>query len=360
MPLKESKLSPESLVKKLPALDGAGVLIVGDIMLDEYLIGDAARISPEAPVPVVLVEEERFMLGGAGNVARNISALGGKPYLISACGDGAGSDKLRAILDQAALEVDMVPLKGRPAATKTRVLARGQQLVRIDRENVAPFSQAETEAVLAAIEKRWHDFSVLIISDYNKGIVSRQFMDGLERIRQKYACGPSGPLGVAHDGSQSGHSPKILVDPKTGNFPLYQHMDLLTPNTQETGEGAGLPVRNRDEIIAAGRGIFAKIHCKHLLTTLGARGMALFNSPDDIVHIPTVAREVFDVSGAGDTVIATLALSLAGGLSLLESCIIANFAAGNVVAEVGTAVTSRERVAEAILRLGSLPVERWV
>lgn len=343
MPLKDAQLTPESLVGKLPSLGGAGVLIVGDIMLDEYLIGDAARISPEAPVPVVLIEEDRFMLGGAGNVARNISALGGKPYLISACGDGAGSERLGGILRESGLEAALVPLKGRPASTKTRVLARGQQLVRIDREDAAPFSPEETGAVLAAVDERWESSPVLIISDYNKGIVSRDFMAGLEGIRRR-----------------RGRSPKILVDPKTGNFPLYRNMDLLTPNTQETGEGAGLPVRDQAEIIAAGRAIFDKIHCKQLLTTLGARGMALFNGPEDILHIPTAAREVFDVSGAGDTVIASLALALSGGLSLLESCMVANFAAGNVVAEVGAAVTSREKVAEAILRLGSLPVERWV
>lgn len=354
MPLQASGLSPESLVQKLGALSGAGVLIVGDIMLDEYLIGDAARISPEAPVPVVLIEEDRFMLGGAGNVARNIAALGGRPCLISACGDGAGSERLKGVVDSSGLETHLVPLRGRAASVKTRVLARGQQLVRIDRENAAPFNSIETAAVLAAVEERWDSYAVLIISDYNKGLVSRDFMSGLEKIRERRG-GQGGPGGA----SLAGAGPKILVDPKTGNFPLYQNMYLLTPNAQETGEGAGMPVKTQEEIIAAGRAIFSKINCKHLLTTLGARGMALFAGPDDIVHIPTAARKVFDVSGAGDTVIASLAVALAGGLPLLESCMIANFAAGNVVAEVGAAVTSQEKVAEAILRLGSLPLERW-
>lgn len=342
MPLKDGKLTPDALIEELDRLNGAPVLIVGDIMLDEYLIGDAARISPEAPVPVVLVEKERFMLGGAGNVARNISALGGRPRLISACGDGAGSDRLRGILRDTGVDSRLVPLKGRPAATKTRVLARGQQLVRIDREDAAPLAAPETAAVLGALDEAWDESPVLIISDYDKGIVSSAFMAGLEGIR-----------------TRRGRSPKIFVDPKTGNFPLYRNMDLLTPNTLETGAGAGLPVRNRAEILAAGRAIFEKIQCRRLLTTLGANGMALFNGPADVLHIPTVAREVFDVSGAGDTVIAALALAQAAGLGLLESCMIANFAAGNVVAEVGTAVTSLEEVAEAIRSLGALPVERW-
>lgn len=342
MPLQERNLSPELLAGQLSALSGAEVLIVGDIMLDEYLIGDASRISPEAPVPVVLVEEERFMLGGAGNVARNIKAMGGCPCLISACGDGAGSDRLKKLLGDTGVEARLSPLAGRPAPTKTRVMARGQQLVRIDREDASAFSAEETKAVLKNVEKFWDRCAVMVLSDYNKGMISREFMNGLADIRKK-----------------RGNGPKVLVDPKTSNFHLYQNMDLLTPNTQETGEGAGLPVRNQDEIIAAGREIFKKINCKHLLTTLGAKGMALFNGPDDILHIPTVARKVFDVSGAGDTVIGTLALGLAAGLPLLEACMIANFAAGNVVAEVGAAVTTQQKVAEAIKRLGELPVERW-
>lgn len=340
MPLKE--LTPEKLIEQLSTLGGAVVLIVGDIMLDEYLIGDALRISPEAPVPVVLVDKERFMLGGAGNVARNISALGGKPCLISACGDGHNSDKLKDILGESGVEFSLLPLKGRPAATKTRLMARGQQLVRIDREDATPFTQAETAELLGRIHERWSNTRVLIISDYNKGIVNRDFMEGLQEIR-----------------SGSPHEVMIMVDPKTSNFPLYQNMGLLTPNTLETGESAGLPVRNQEEIISAGKAIFNKIHCQHLLTTLGANGMALFNGPDDVLHIPTVAQKVFDVSGAGDTVIGTLALALAAGLPLVESCMIANFAAGNVVGEVGTAVTSQEKIAEAIRKLGSLPIERW-
>lgn len=344
MPLKNISVNPESLIERLSALLDSRVLIVGDVMLDEYLIGDASRISPEAPVPVVLVENERYMLGGAGNVARNISALGGRPCLISACGSqGNGARLIKELLDSSQVESCLVSLANRQPSIKTRILARGQQLVRIDREDAAPLSQDESMAILAAIEERWDDYPVIIISDYNKGIINQRFMDGLEAIRKKRPA-----------------APKILVDPKTSNFHLYQHMDLLTPNTLETGEGAGMPVRNQEEIIAAGRVIIDKLHCRQLLTTLGANGMALFNGPQDILHIPTVAREVFDVSGAGDTVIASVALALAGGLSLLESCIIANFAAGNVVAELGTAVTSREKVAEAIKLLGSLPVERWL
>lgn len=336
-------VTPGQLIKKLDALCGAHVLIVGDVMLDEYLLGDASRISPEAPVPVVLIEEQRYMLGGAGNVARNISALGGRPTLISACGDGHNSALLQQLLQSEKIGADLLLLQGRPAATKTRVMARGQQLVRIDREDASPFSPEATSTLLQKLEKAWPTARVLIVSDYNKGIVNKDFVEGLQKIRQAH----SNPV-------------QVLVDPKPRNFALYQNMDLLTPNTQETGEAAGLPVRGKEEIIAAGQAIFNKIHCRHLLTTLGAKGMALFMGPDQVMHIPTVARKVFDVSGAGDTVIATTALALSAGLNLLEACMIANFAAGNVVAEVGSATTSTEKIAEAIANFGELPVERWL
>lgn len=337
-----TRITTEALINYLSALAGSRVLIVGDVMLDEYLIGDAGRISPEAPVPVVLIEEERYMLGGAGNVARNISALGGKPVLISACGDGYNSDKLRILLEKEQIEADLITLPGRPAATKTRVMARGQQLVRIDREDTLPFSAGETEDLLKKLDAAWPGAKVLVISDYNKGIVNGSFIAGLQKLRLKHK-----------------NHVMVLVDPKTKNFPLYQNMDLLTPNTLETGEAANMPVRNKDEIIAAGRAIFESIHCRYLLTTLGAKGMALFDGPEKILHIPTVAQKVFDVSGAGDTVIATLALALASDIPLLEACLIANFAAGNVVGEVGAATTLAIKIADAIKKLGELNVEAW-
>lgn len=336
-------LTAKSLIDSLTALEGSPVLIVGDVMLDEYLIGDAGRISPEAPVPVVLIESERYMLGGAGNVARNISALGGRPKLISACGDGYNSGKLHELLENENIEADILPLPGRPAVTKTRVMARGQQLVRIDREDDSSFKPDETAALLDKIEAAWSSAKVLVISDYNKGIVNEGFIGGLQKIREKHQ-----------------NAVKILVDPKTKNFPLYKNMDLLTPNTLETGEAVHMPVRNKEEIIKAGQAIFASINCRYLLTTLGANGMALFDGPENILHIPTVARKVFDVSGAGDTVIGTVALALASEIDLLRSCLIANFAAGNVVGEVGSATTTTTKIAEAVAQFGELLVERWV
>lgn len=334
--------SASGLASELGKLKNVPVLIVGDVMLDEYFIGDAQRISPEAPVPVVLVSKERLLVGGAGNVARNIKELGGNPLLIGACGDGLNSDKLKNTLSAEGLATSLVNLPGRPATTKTRIMARGQQMLRVDHEDSLPLSSQETDQLLAAIEKQWPLQKVLIISDYNKGVVNKRLMDGIADIRSRHS-----------------NEVKILVDPKTGNFDLYKNVQLLTPNTKETGEGAGLPVRNREEIIKAGQEIFRKLDCDELLTTLGADGMALFHTPQKITHIPTISQQVFDVTGAGDTVIGTVGLALAAGFSMLQACVIANYAAGIVVAKVGSATTSLEELEKSMRTMQEPKPEDW-
>lgn len=336
-------ISKERVLEGLRSLPGHEVVIVGDVMLDEYLIGDARRISPEAPVPVVLIAEERCMLGGAGNVARNISALGGRARLIGLCGDGHNSEKFAAIIEQENIQTDLVCLPGRPVSTKTRLMARNQQLVRIDREDPALPGPEATAALLQKLDQAWPKQGVVIISDYAKGVVSQTFMAGLQSIRHR-----------------RGGRTTVLLDPKPVNFPLYHDLDMLTPNCQETGEAAAMPVNSKEQIICAGQTILAKSGCKKLLTTLGAEGMALFQNPQEILHLPTAARHVFDVSGAGDTVIATLGLGLSAGLGLVEACIIANFAAGNVVAEIGAATTTIQDIATGIDRFDKIPLSRWL
>ena len=335
-------VSAKALSEELDKLVAAPVLIVGDVMLDEYFIGDAQRISPEAPVPVVLVSKERLLVGGAGNVARNIKDLGGAPLLVGACGDGHNSERLKSVLESEELPTSLVNLPGRPATTKTRIMARGQQMIRVDHEDCLPLSDAETDQILAVIEEHWPRQKVLIISDYNKGVVNRRLMQGIADIRAGHA-----------------NEVKILVDPKTGNFDLYKNVSLLTPNTKETGEGAGLPVRTREEIIRAGQEIFRKLDCAELLTTLGAEGMALFHNPEKITHIPTISQQVFDVTGAGDTVIGTVGQALAAGFSMLQACVIANYAAGLVVAKVGSATTNLEELRKSMQTMQEPPLEEW-
>ena len=329
-------LTPEAVER----LAGKRVLVVGDIMLDAYLMGDADRISPEAPVPVVRIESERYLLGGAGNVARNIAALGGVATLAGAVGEDGSASQVRSLVNAEGIRSALIPFSGRPTTVKTRIMARRQQMLRLDQEDARPFSAAEQEAVLDVLAAELADHDVVILSDYNKGLVSAPFM---ARFRALLAgCG---------------HPVKVLVDPKPGNAALYGGSYLLTPNTKETGECAGRPVRNREEILAAGRAILEKVGCPYLLTTLGPDGMALFSGPD-VWHVPTMAQDVFDVTGAGDTVIASVGLGLAAGLELLPACVLANYAAGLVVAQVGAAVASPQALRQVIDEL-PVTISKW-
>lgn len=331
-----------SLPEMVDRLTGTRVLVIGDLMLDAYLMGDAERISPEAPVPVVRVESERHLLGGAGNVARNIAALGGKATLIGTVGDDPPSAHIRSLLHEEGIIGALLPLSGRPTTVKTRVMARRQQMLRLDYENASPLSDTDLDRLFAIITPQLPEHGLIILSDYSKGMVSAAFMRR---------------LAVALDACP--HQVKVLVDPKPSNAPLYRGTFLLTPNTKETGECAGLPVRDQAEILAAGRKILAEVGCAHLLTTLGSDGMALFLDQDEVWHLPTMARDVFDVTGAGDTVIATLGLALAAGVDLLGSCVLANYAAGLVVAKVGAATASPDQLCEAIVRLPPPTFSLW-
>lgn len=323
-------------------LAGGRVCVVGDVMIDEYLVGDARRISPEAPVPVISVSEDRHLVGGAGNVAKNIRSLGGAPRLVSVCGNGPRAALLRRVLEQEGVSSDFVEIPGRPTTLKTRVIARQQQMLRIDREETTPIRGQSLTALLRLVDAASENCDVVIVSDYGKGVVTDAFMAGLEALW-----------------AARGHRPAVLVDPKTPNFHLYHNVFMPTPNAKEASEGANLPTGSREELLAAGRAIFAKLGCLHLLTTLGPRGMALFESADTVWHIPTSARSVFDVTGAGDTVIATVALALAGGVNLLESCVLANYAAGIVVGQVGAASVVPDELREAIAVLPVPHVDRW-
>ncbi|MFV0423021.1 bifunctional heptose 7-phosphate kinase/heptose 1-phosphate adenyltransferase [Oleidesulfovibrio sp.] len=323
------------------------VLIVGDVMVDEYLIGDAERISPEAPVPVVTVEREKLLIGGAGNVAKNIQSLGGKPALISLCGTGSNAEALRNVLQSENLDATLVAIEGRRTTFKTRVLARQQQMVRIDREDTSALQGEGLTRLLQAVEDQLAEHDVIIVSDYGKGLVTEEFMQRLNAMLDVY----EGRHGKRHH---------VFVDPKTRNFHLYKHVFILTPNAKETSEGARLPTGSKEEILAAGTAIFAMLECDKLLTTLGAQGMALFDGAGKVWHIPTTGQSVFDVTGAGDTVIATLALAQAAKIDLLDSCMLANFAAGIVVGQVGAASVTPDELLEAIKRHDAPAVSRWL
>ncbi|OIQ49892.1 Bifunctional protein HldE [Pseudodesulfovibrio hydrargyri] len=335
-------MSHEMILDAVKALKGHKVMIIGDLMLDHYLIGGVERISPEAPVPVVQVKDESYLLGGAGNVARNIADLGGKPLLIGAVGTDRNGEVLEDLCGQAGLSTRLIQDGDRPTTVKTRIIAHNQQVVRVDQERVGPLSPAEMDTLFVILEENLPDYPVIILSDYGKGFISREFMDRFMPMVQ----GRSTP-------------PLVLVDPKTVNYDLYQGVDLLTPNTKEASEGANLPVSDRESIIEAGRAIFRRLGCRNLLITLGPDGMALFEGQDSIRHIPTFARKVFDVTGAGDTVIATTALALAAGMDLLTACTLANYAAGVVVAQVGAATATPDDLEETVNELPEPQVTFW-
>lgn len=322
---------------------GAKVLIVGDIMLDAYLFGDAHRISPEAPVPVIRVENEKNLLGGAGNVARNIKSLGADPMLITLTGNDRNADELERLSSDENIRHTFLRLDSRKTTTKTRVLARQQQMLRIDHEECSPMSEKEMSDFLLLLEEHLPFYDVLILSDYGKGLISKDMVNGMAAIQNRHGRAET----------------KILVDPKSPNFDVYGDMYIMTPNTKETGEAAGMPVHSKEDIIRAGKTIMGKYGCRHLLSTLGPDGMALFESPDEIRHIPTMAKSVYDVTGAGDTVMATLALCLAAKLPLLESCLLANSAAGIVVGKVGAATVTREELAKSLSSQSEIHVRSW-
>ena len=295
------------VLEGLTRLQGKPVLIVGDCMLDHYQWGRVDRISPEAPVPVVQVERESWKLGVAGNVARNIKALGGEPCLVSIVGADAAGKKIAEMLDSEGIAHELTTSL-RPTTIKTRIIAGNQQLLRVDQEKKREMSSGTWKRPLQP-------------SDYGKGVISADLLDTL-----------------AHGEGLD----KILVDPKIENYPLYRGHFLMTPNAREAGESAHGPMGSIPEILEVGRRILRDKRLKNLLITLGSRGMALFGKDRETMHIPTVAQNVYDVTGAGDTVIGVLALCLSSGVDLLTSCVVANCAAGVVVGQVGTAAVTRK------------------
>ena len=331
------------LTAKLARCRGARILIVGDVMLDHYLFGEVERISPEAPVPVVRVEKERHLLGGAGNVAKNVAALGGHPILLGVTGDDDAGRAIGALLENEGIEAGLVADKSRATTIKTRIIARNQQVVRVDREVKTPLDRERRELLIQTLGRYLDGVGAVIVSDYGKGAISAPVMDA---IRERAAA--------------LAEPPPLIVDPKTYQYDLYQGAWLLTPNLKEAAECSGLRVSSKAEIIRAGHAIFKKLRPKHLLITLGAEGIALFESPGKISRIPTVARNVFDVTGAGDTVIASLALGVAGGLTLRDACIAANAAAGIVVGRVGAASVTMDELTAEFARGHAPELETWL
>jgi D-beta-D-heptose 7-phosphate kinase/D-beta-D-heptose 1-phosphate adenosyltransferase len=323
-------MSRASLVRHLARFARCRVLILGDVMLDEYMWGTVSRISPEAPVPVVAVRSESVKVGGAGNVATNVAALGGQATLIGLVGNDAAAERLSHELELAGVKSDwLIEDRSRPTTIKSRVVAGSQHVVRFDRESDAPVSRAIRARVIAAVRERLPEADVLLISDYAKGLVS----PGL--VREVLALAAR-------------HRRMVAVDPKVQHLPLFKKVTVVAPNHHEAAAATRLPVRSEADLLRVGRVLLRRLNARAVLITRGEQGMSLFEAGKPVVHIPTVAQEVYDVTGAGDTVMGALSLALAAGADMHEAAVIANFAAGVVVGKRGTATVTRAELERAL------------
>jgi rfaE bifunctional protein kinase chain/domain len=308
------------------------ILVIGDLILDHYIWGNVRRISPEAPVPVVEVTRESFMLGGAANVAHNIVAMGGKASVIGISGGDVAGKTLIDMLAQEGVDCNGIFVENRPTTVKTRVIAHNQQVVRFDREDSKYVGGAILRGVKAYIKSVSGRHDAIIVSDYRKGMVSRDLVRGI--------------LGNSKSGKGgTGAGMFVAVDPKIGHFDLYKGVSLITPNMMEASSGSRTEIGDEKTLLLAGGTLLRKLGCDAVLITRGEQGMSLFER-GGVTHIPTVARKVYDVTGAGDTVISAFTLAHACGATMKEAAVIANHAAGVVVGEVGTAVASPEQIIE--------------
>ena len=325
-----SKLSRERAGILTAQFEGKHIVVLGDVMLDEFIWGRVRRISPEAPVPVVEVDRQTIALGGAGNVVSNLVALGASPTPIGVLGTDPDAERLRRAFSGLEVSTDrLVADSSRPTTVKTRIIAHSQQVVRADRESRVPISSEIEGRVIDNFRGEIESADAIVVSDYGKGLLTMELLGHTLTAARKQGL-------------------IVCLDPKMRSFAHYQPVTVITPNNQEAADASGIIIEDEYSLAEAGRKLLSSIDTRAVLITRGEEGMALFTGggPDgaEVTHIPTVAREVYDVTGAGDTVIATLALALASGASLKEAAVLANHAAGVVVGKVGTASLTREEL----------------
>ncbi len=329
----KSALAPDKsrLLEVFERFPEARVLVVGDFILDEFIWGDVSRISPEAPVPVVNVKRESFMPGGSLNVANNIRTLGGTVIPCGVLGrDLPGRILLRKMrefgIDTGGVVLDM----NRPTTIKTRVIAHSQQVVRFDREKVEPISSLDARKILHFVKKKIKEIDAVIVEDYGKGVIEPFLLRPLLRLAKQF-------------------EKPVLVDPKEKHFNLYKGVTAITPNRSEAYGAFGASMNGRERNVEeVGKGLLKRLQSRAVLMTLGEEGMALFERNRPTIKIPTTAREVYDVSGAGDTVVAVFGLGLAAQATLAEAAMLSNLAAGIVVGKLGTAAVEPSELRQAI------------
>jgi D-beta-D-heptose 7-phosphate kinase/D-beta-D-heptose 1-phosphate adenosyltransferase len=308
------------------------IVVYGDVMLDEFVWGDVTRISPEAPVPVVDIRRESVHLGGAANVLANLIALGLRSTVVGIIGNDSAGERLRAELKATGASGDtLIVDESRPTTLKTRIIAHSQLVVRADRERRDPVDSQTEERIIAALKKAVREADAFVVSDYDKGAVTPRVLAEI--------------LPLAYE-----RGIPVLIDPKIRNFDAYRPATLVTPNHHEALRLTNLEDHEDEGLKRAAHLIRERLGCESVLITRGERGLMLLESHHEAVYVETVAREVYDVTGAGDTVIATLAAALAGGATMLEAAVLANHAAGIVVGKVGTATASAEELVHSIQR----------
>lgn len=316
-------MKKEKLIKTINDFRGKKIGVIGDLMLDQFVWGDASRISPEAPIPVVLVSKESFAPGGASNTANNIAALRGEVSMVGLVGKDEAAAKLIKLLKTNNIDTSgIVECSDRPTTQKVRIVAQGQQIVRIDREDNTLVDNRTEKKLIKFIDSKMKDWNAVVISDYAKGLITKSLVSGIISLAKK-------------------HKKIIIVSPKPQNALYFKNITLLILNEKEAAQ-----IANLENSKKAGRSIQEQLKC-NVLITQGPEGMILFKE-NKIKHFPAEAKEVFDVAGAGDTVVATFSLSLASGTNFEEAAIIANHAAGIAVGKIGTATVSPEELIDGL------------
>jgi rfaE bifunctional protein kinase chain/domain len=324
-------LIPHRLEEIQKSFTGKRIAVVGDLMLDRYFWGKVSRISPEAPVPVVEVDEESTRLGGAANVANNIASLGGVPIMIGVVGSDIGANILKNIVAGNGFPTDGIVVdSSRPTTIKTRVIAHGQHVVRIDQEKKVDLDADMQAKVLTSLENQITSLDGIILEDYNKGVLTKELIKSIIKLAKD-------------------HKKTITVDPKFNNFFDYQGVSVFKPNRKETEEALGRRLNTLNEIEGAARELLTQLKTDNVLMTLGEKGMLLLELNGSLAHVETKARNVADVSGAGDTVIATLTMAMVAGASVRESAALANYAGGIVCGEVGIVPIDKSVLIQTIL-----------
>lgn len=309
------------------------VLVVGDIMIDHFIYGNVTRISPEAPVPVVNVEREETLLGGSANVINNINSIGGGVIGVGVIGTDIESNLVNGQFVGKKLDINgIIQDPNRKTTLKTRIVAHNQQVVRFDKETKKDIDNGTIKRIIRFIDTIKEEISCIVVSDYNKGVVTEKLLDYLIRLSQELDI-------------------PICVDPKKSDFDIFEYSTILTPNLMEASSAVGFDI-NDFNISKAGHDLLYKYNLKSILITQGEKGMTLFERNGEIVenkYLPTEAKSVYDVTGAGDTVIAILSLAIASGASYKEASVLSNLAAGIVVGKVGTSTVSKEELVNMII-----------